>query len=98
MRAAKVANDPREREAAHANRKASSEDRSTLALAPGELITAVSVPHAPDASAYVRAGEREAWSFALCAVAAARVSGRTRLAAIGVSNLPRLLDPAPARV
>jgi xanthine dehydrogenase YagS FAD-binding subunit len=75
-------------------RRASADDRSTLALEPGELITAVTVPQAPEASAYVRAGEREAWSFALCAVAAARISGRTRLAAIGVSNLPRLLDPA----
>ena len=74
-------------------RKASAEDRSTIALEQGELVTAVTVPQAPEASAYVRAGEREAWSFALCAVAAARVSGRTRLAAIGVSNLPRLLDP-----
>ena len=74
-------------------RKASADDRSTLTLEPGELITAVTVPQAPDASAYVRAGERAAWSFALCGVAAARVSGRTRLAAIGVSNLPRLLDP-----
>ena len=75
-------------------RRASAEDRSTIALEPGELITAVTVPRPPEASAYVRAGEREAWSFALCAVAAARISGGTRLAAIGVSNLPRLLDPA----
>jgi hypothetical protein len=42
----------------------------------------------------MRAGERAAWSFALCGVAAARFRGEVRLAAIGVSNLPRLLDPA----
>jgi len=75
-------------------RRASAEDRSTVALRQGELITAVTVPKAPEASAYVRAGERAAWSFALCAVAAARFGDRTRLAAIGVSNLPRLLDPS----
>jgi xanthine dehydrogenase YagS FAD-binding subunit len=75
-------------------RKASDENRSTLALAPGEFVTAVLVPRAPDASAYERAGERHAWSFALAGVAAARFGDRLRLAAIGVSNLPRLLDPA----
>jgi CO/xanthine dehydrogenase FAD-binding subunit len=75
-------------------RRASADDRSTVALAQGELITAVTVPRAPTASAYARAGERAAWSFALCAVAAARFDDGTRLAAIGVSNLPRLLDPA----
>src|SRR3954453_1662077 len=53
-------------------RKASDENRSTLALAPGEFVTAVVVPRAPDASAYERAGERQAWSFALAGVAAAR--------------------------
>jgi xanthine dehydrogenase YagS FAD-binding subunit len=75
-------------------RKATTENRSTIALEEGELVTAVTVPRPPDASAYVRAGERAAWSFALCGVAAARFDGDVRLAAIGVSNLPRLLDPA----
>ena len=51
------------------------------------------LPTAPDASAYVRAGERAAWTFALAGVAAARFGDTVRLAAIGVSNLPRLLDP-----
>ena len=75
-------------------RKASDENRSTLALGAGEFVTAVLVPRAPDASAYERAGERHAWSFALAGVAAARFGDELRLAAIGVSNLPRLLDPA----
>jgi xanthine dehydrogenase YagS FAD-binding subunit len=75
-------------------RRASAADRSTVALAQGEVITAVTVPAPPLASAYARAGERAAWSFALCGVAAARFDSGTRLAAIGVSNLPRLLDPA----
>ena len=54
----------------------------------------MTVPRAPDASAYARVGERAAWSFALTGVAAARFGDDVRLAAIGVANLPRLLDPA----
>ena len=74
-------------------RKASEDDRSTLSLAAGEFVTAVVIPAAPQASAYERAGERHAWSFALAGVAAARFDDGLRMAAIGVSNLPRLLDP-----
>ena len=74
-------------------RRASAEQRSTLTLEPGEFVTAVEVPRAPDASAYVTAGERAAWSFALVGVAAARFGADVRMAAIGVSNLPRPIDP-----
>ena len=74
-------------------RKASAEQRSTLTLEPGEFVAAVEVPRAPDASAYVIAGERAAWSFALVGVAAARFGADVRMAAIGVSNLPRPIDP-----
>src|SRR6185312_11545534 len=45
-------------------RRATADERSTLTLEPGEFLTAVEVPRAPDASAYVIAGERAAWSFA----------------------------------
>ncbi|HUZ85050.1 MAG TPA: hypothetical protein VMU66_10170, partial [Gaiellales bacterium] len=72
-------------------RRATDDDRSTLTLAPGELLTVVELPAAPAASAYRRVGERAAWSFALVGVAAARFDGDLRLAAIGVSNLPRQL-------
>jgi xanthine dehydrogenase YagS FAD-binding subunit len=75
-------------------RKATDDNRSTLALSTGEFVTAVVIPRSPDASAYERAGERHAWTFALAGVAAARFGDELRLAAIGVSNLPRLLDPA----
>jgi xanthine dehydrogenase YagS FAD-binding subunit len=68
--------------------------RSSVQLARGELITAVELPAAPDASAYERAGERAAWSFALTGIAAARFGESLRLAAIGLTNEPRLLDPA----
>ena len=75
-------------------RKADQANRSTLALDAGEFVTAVVVARAPDASAYERAGERHAWSFALTGVAAVRFGDELRVSAIGVSNLPRLIDPA----
>jgi xanthine dehydrogenase YagS FAD-binding subunit len=68
--------------------------RSAVQLARGELITAVELPAPPAASAYERAGERAAWSFALTGIAAARFGETVRLAAIGLTNEPRLLDPA----
>jgi xanthine dehydrogenase YagS FAD-binding subunit len=68
--------------------------RSSVQLARGELITAVELPAPPEASAYERAGERAAWSFALAGIAAARFGQDLRLAAIGLTNEPRLLDPA----
>ena len=74
-------------------RRPTEDNRSTLTLEPGELITRVTVPRAPLGSAYARTGERAAWSFALTAVAAARFDDGLRVAAIGVANLPRLLDP-----
>jgi xanthine dehydrogenase YagS FAD-binding subunit len=74
-------------------RRPTADDRSLHALAPGELVTAVRLPGAPDASAYERAGERQAFSFPLVAVAAARHGDTTRLVAAGVANVPRELDP-----
>ncbi len=70
------------------------DDRSLLTLAPGELLTAVRLPAPPDASAYERAGERQAFSFPLVSVAAARRGEDVRLVAAGVANIPRALDPA----
>ena len=75
-------------------RKPTEDNRSTLTLEPGEFLTTVTVPRPPLASAYARTGERKAWSFALAGVAAARFDDGVRVAAIGVSNLPRLIDPA----
>ncbi len=69
-------------------------DRSLLTLAPGELVTSVRLPAPPDASTYVRAGERQSFSFPLVAVAAARRGEDVRLVAAGVANLPTELDPA----
>jgi xanthine dehydrogenase YagS FAD-binding subunit len=75
-------------------RRPTADSRSLLTLAPGELVTAVRLPAPPDASAYERAGERQAFSFPLVAVAAARRGAETRLVAGAVANVPRELDPA----
>ena len=74
-------------------RKPSADRRSNLALARGEFVTFVTVPTAPDVSAYERLGERGESSFALVGVAAARFGERLSMAAIGVSNTPRVLAP-----
>jgi xanthine dehydrogenase YagS FAD-binding subunit len=75
-------------------RRPTADDRSLLTLAQGELVTAVLLPGAPARSAYLRVGERQAFSFPLVSVAAARGDGVLRLVAAGVANVPRELDPA----
>jgi xanthine dehydrogenase YagS FAD-binding subunit len=63
------------------------DDRGVTTLEPGELILEVDVP-LPEASAYLKAMDRAAWSFALVGVAAARAGGETRLALAGVAPIP----------
>lgn len=75
-------------------RRPTADDRSLVALAPGELVVRVRLPAPPDASVYLRTGERQAFSFPLVSVAAARRGGMLHLAAAGVANVPRALDPA----
>ena len=75
-------------------RRPTAENRSLLALEPGELAAAVRLPAPPDASAYRRLGERAAFSFPLVSVAAARRGEETTLVAAGVANVPRRLDPS----
>jgi CO/xanthine dehydrogenase FAD-binding subunit len=75
-------------------RRPTAENRSLVALARGEIVTAVRLPAPPDASAYLRAGERQAFSFPLVSVAAARRGDELRVVAAGVANVPRALDPA----
>jgi xanthine dehydrogenase YagS FAD-binding subunit len=67
------------------------DDRNVTALERGELILELEVPR-PDASTYVKAMERNRFSFALVGVAAARTGGETRLALAGVAPIPWLLD------
>jgi xanthine dehydrogenase YagS FAD-binding subunit len=74
-------------------RRPTEDNRSLVVLEPGEIVTAVRLPTAPAASTYLRTGERQAFSFPLVSVAAARIDGEVRLAAAGVANVPRVLDP-----
>ncbi len=69
------------------------ERRSLVDLQPGELVTAVTLPAAPIVSAYLRAGERAAFSFPLVGVAGARTGRGVALVATGVANVPRALTP-----
>jgi len=63
------------------------DDRSTTTLRPGEVILELDVPQ-PDASVYLKAMSRAAWSFPLVGVAAARTGGEIRLALAGVAPVP----------
>ena len=75
-------------------RRPTEDNRSLVVLEPGELVIAARLPAPPERSAYLRVGERQAFSFPLVAVGAARTGGETRLVAAGVANVPRALDPA----
>jgi xanthine dehydrogenase YagS FAD-binding subunit len=66
-------------------------DRSLTTLEAGELILALHVPET-DSSIYLKAMDRRRFSFALVGVAAARFSGRTRVALAGVAPIPWTLD------
>ena len=73
-------------------RRPTGEDRSLVTLEVGEIVTAVRLPAPPDASVYLRTGERQAFSFPLVAVAAARRGDAVTFVAAGVANIPRVLD------
>ncbi len=74
-------------------RRPTDDNRSLVTLARGDLVVAVGLPAPPDGSAYLRTGERQAFSFPLVSVAAARRGDSVTLAAAGVANIPRALDP-----
>jgi xanthine dehydrogenase YagS FAD-binding subunit len=67
------------------------DDRSTTTLEPGELILELDVP-APEASTYLKAMDRQRWSFPIVGVAAARGAGGTRLALSGVAPIPWTIE------
>jgi xanthine dehydrogenase YagS FAD-binding subunit len=71
------------------------DDRSTTTLEPGELILELDVP-APDASVYLKAMDRAAFTFALVGVAAARFGTEIRLALAGVAPVPWQLESIDA--
>ena len=74
-------------------RTPTAERRTLLALEPGEIVCEVRLPGAPDASAFLRLGERRAFSFALVCVAAARRGDEVEAVAGGVANIPVRVDP-----
>jgi xanthine dehydrogenase YagS FAD-binding subunit len=63
------------------------DDRNVTALERGELILELDVPR-PDASTYLKAMDRQAWSFPLVGVAAARFGEDVRVALAGVAPIP----------
>jgi xanthine dehydrogenase YagS FAD-binding subunit len=69
------------------------DDRSTTTLDNGEIILELDYEQ-PLASTYLKAMDRQAWSFALVGVAAARYESHTRLALAGVAPIPWALDGA----
>jgi xanthine dehydrogenase YagS FAD-binding subunit len=67
------------------------DDRSTTTLEDGELILELRYEE-PLASTYLKAMDRQAWSFAIVGVAAARYESGTRLGLAGVAPIPWALD------
>ncbi|MEX2211966.1 MAG: FAD binding domain-containing protein [Gaiellaceae bacterium] len=71
------------------------DDRELTTLEPGELILELDVP-APEASVYLKAMDRQRWSFPIVGVAAARFADGVRLALSGVAPIPWPLDSEEA--
>ena len=84
---ATVRTDRRELALAELYRLPTDANRSTTTLAPDELIVELEVPR-PDASTYLKAMDRQRWSFALVGVAAARFGDDVRFGAAGVAPIP----------
>jgi xanthine dehydrogenase YagS FAD-binding subunit len=71
------------------------DDRDVTTLEPGELILELDVPR-PDASVYLKAMDRQRWSFPLVGVAAAGTGDERRLVLAGVAPIPWVLDSPEA--
>jgi len=82
--------DRRELPVADLYRLPTEDDRDVVALEPGELILELEVPQ-PEASTYLKAMDRNRFTFALVGVAAARSGQETRLALSAVAPIPWLL-------
>jgi xanthine dehydrogenase YagS FAD-binding subunit len=67
------------------------DERDVTALEPQELILELDVP-APEASVYLKAMDRQRWSFALVGVAAARLPDGVRFGLAGVAPIPWAID------
>jgi xanthine dehydrogenase YagS FAD-binding subunit len=84
---ATVRTDRRELPIADLYRLPTEDDRATTTLAKDELIVDLDVPR-PDASTYLKAMDRQRWSFALVGVAAARIGDEVRFGLAGVAPIP----------
>ncbi len=71
------------------------DDRSLTTLEPGELILELDVPQ-PEKSTYLKAMERQRWSFPIVGVATARTGGERRIVLAGVAPVPWVLDSPEA--
>jgi xanthine dehydrogenase YagS FAD-binding subunit len=71
------------------------DNREVTTLAAGELMLELDVPQ-PEASTYLKAMDRQRWSFPLVGVAAARFTDRTQLALAGVAPIPWALESPEA--
>jgi xanthine dehydrogenase YagS FAD-binding subunit len=88
---ARIRTDRRELDVAELYRLPTEDDRSTTTLEPDELIVELELPEV-DASAYLKAMDRQRWAFALVGVAVARVGDETRVALAGAAPIPWLLS------
>jgi xanthine dehydrogenase YagS FAD-binding subunit len=88
---ATIRTDRRELPLAELYRLPTEDDHATTTLASDELILELDVPE-PDASTYLKAMDRQRWSFALVGVAAARFGAETRIGLAGVAPIPWLFD------
>lgn len=84
---ARLRTDRRELDVDELYRLPTPDDRDVTTLERGELILELDVPR-PDASTYLKAMDRQAWSFPLVGVAAARFGSEVRLALSGVAPIP----------
>jgi xanthine dehydrogenase YagS FAD-binding subunit len=71
------------------------DDRSTTTLEDGELILELDVPRA-EQSVYLKAMERQRWSFPIVGVAAARTGDERRIVLAGAAPIPWLLESPEA--
>ncbi len=71
------------------------ENREITTLVPGELMLDLDVAQ-PEASTYLKAMDRQRWSFPLVGVAAARFGDGTRLTLAGVAPVPWILESPEA--
>lgn len=90
---ASVRTNRRELPLAEMYRLPTNDNRDVVALDYDEVILELNVPQ-PDASTYLKAGDRQAWAFPLVGVAAARFGTETRLGLSGVAPIPWALESA----